>query len=140
MARPSRRAGIVVGLARDAYCARGSLALWAVRSAQSYRVMESVWTHMELALPVVEVALYVIPCFFSPLVSVTYSLSLFVSLPPWLYESLFLISHAAFLFVNVLIESVRHRVISHSRTLLYTLPRVSRVLSASARSRIIVWY
>ena len=33
MTRPPRRSGMVVGLARDAYCVRGSLALWAVRAA-----------------------------------------------------------------------------------------------------------
>ena len=33
MARPPRRSGMVVGLARDAYCVRGSLTLWAVRAA-----------------------------------------------------------------------------------------------------------
>jgi hypothetical protein len=138
MARPSRRAGIVVGLTRDAYCARGSLALWAVRTAQSNRVVESVWAHMELALPVVAVALYVIPCFFPPLVSVTYRLSLFVSLPPWLDESLFFNLACCFPF-----RQCTHLVCPSSlivARLLFTLLPVSRVLSASARSRIIVWY
>jgi hypothetical protein len=33
MVHPPRRSGMVVGLARDAYCVPASLALWAVRAA-----------------------------------------------------------------------------------------------------------
>ena len=83
-----------------------------------------------------------LPDFFTPLVSVTYRLSLFLSPSPHLglvnHFSLFFLSSMLIFFSAM--HSLSLSVISHSRTLLYTLPRVSRVLSASARSRIIVWY